>query len=293
MAQEVNNNCGTQTAASMTNVNDTVSNMEQYLQAKNNLEDQQDYAFIQRIIQEITQSCALPLPLPASSIPPLIWQAASFFWENYDYAAIQKYYCLPNNKIRKCGPNNIFKLPEQILSVYGVYKTTDSFNYGALGDFSLERMVLNNSALASGIGGAMANYFGGGPGYNLTDVTGALYEVATYKAMFDAPLTYNYNPYSNELVILGALGTSDLILEVYQRCRVQDLYKLYYFFRYCVCLGMRALATIIGSYEFKMPGGVTINYQRFNDMANEEMQNIYEWVKENRSAGYFFVANTI
>ena len=33
-----------------------------------------DYNFIQRIVQELTQSCALPLPIPASAIPPLILQ---------------------------------------------------------------------------------------------------------------------------------------------------------------------------------------------------------------------------
>ena len=267
--------------------------MEEYLAAKAKWEDQADYNFIQRIIQEITQSCALPLPLPAASIPPLILQAAQYFWENYDLCVTQKYYCLPNREFNKCGPNNIAKLPEQIISVYGVYKTTDNFNYGVMGDFSLERMILNNSALTSGTGGTLSDVFGSGTGYNLTDVTGALYEVATFKAMFESPLTFNYNPYSKELVILGALKDSDLILEVFERCRIQDLYRLYYFFRYCVCLGMRSLATIMGAFEFKLPGGVTINYSRFSDMAENEMEKIDEWINKQHSADYFFNTNTI
>ena len=45
--------------------------MENFLKQKAQLEDQMDYQFIQRIIQEITQSCALPLPVPASAIPHL------------------------------------------------------------------------------------------------------------------------------------------------------------------------------------------------------------------------------
>ena len=198
--------CNTTTQSQMTDANSKVSNMEQYLEAVARAEDQTDYNFIQRLIQEITQSCALPLPLPASSIPPLIYQAAQYFWENYEQSCVQKYYCLPNREFMKCGPNNIVILPQRIMSVYGVYKANDSFVYGALGDFSLERMILNNSALSAGLGGSITNTWSvGGTGYNLTDVTGALYEVATYKAMFDTPLTFNYNPYSNELVILGAL----------------------------------------------------------------------------------------
>jgi len=257
------------------------------------IQDEIDFQFITRVQQEVTQSCALPLPLPASAIPPLIYQAASYFWENYDFAIEERYYCVKNSDFCRCGPNNVFTLPQRIISVFGVYKTTNTFNYGVMGDFSLERMILNNSALASGAGGSLSDVFGSGTGYNLTDVMGALYEVQTYKAMFDAPLTFYYNPYSHKLVILGDLAHSDLLLQCYLRCKIQDLYQLYYFFRYCVCLAMRGLATIIGSYEFKMPGNVTINYQRFHDMATEEMDKIDEWIRSQHSLDYFFNTNTI
>lgn len=257
------------------------------------IEDQTDYQFIQRIIQEVTQSCAMPLPIPASAIPPLILQAAQYFWENYDFASQARYYCLPfGSMTSNCGPNRIFKLPDRIISVYGVYKTSDIYHYGAIGDFSLERMVLSNSLVASGMGGSLNNVFGGGDGWNLTDVTGALYEISTYKAMFDAPLTYEFNPYSHILNIMGNLGHSDLILECYLRCKVQDLYGLYYFFRYCVCLALRSLSTIMGTFEFKLVGGVTLNYQKFSDAASTEMAEIHEWVKSQR-APYFLNSNTI
>ena len=75
--------------------------------------------------------------------------------------------------------------------------------------------------------------------------------------------------------------------------KIQDLYKDYYFFRYCVCLGLRSMATIMGTFEFKLPGGVTINYSRFADMANEEMQHIEEWLVKNHAADYFFNSNSI
>ena len=267
--------------------------MEDYLKKKQQMEDQIDYNFIQRIIQELTQSCALNLPIPVSAIPPLILQAAQYFWQNDDQACQHKWFCLPNNQIQKCGPNNIVKLPPQILAVVGVYKTTGNFNYGIMGDFSLERMILNNSALASGVGGSLSDVFGSGTGYNLTDVMAALYEVDTYKYMFESPLTYDYNEFSNELVIQGALGGSDLILDVFKRIKIQDLYKNYYFFRYCVCLGLRSMATIMGTIEFKYPGGYTLNYQVWRDMANEEMQQIDEWINKNHAADYFYNTVTI
>jgi hypothetical protein len=111
--------------------------------------------------------------------------------------------------------------------------------------------------------------------------------------MFDVPLTYNYNEFSKELVVLGQLGSSDLILQTWQRCKIQDLYKDYYFFRYCVCLGMRAMGQIMGMFEFKLPGGVTINSQMLADRASEEMNEIFEWLQRNHAADYFFNTNTI
>lgn len=276
-------------------VNNQTNNisMEEYLKQKQQIEDQIDYQFIQRIIQELTQSCALNLPIPASAIPPLIQQAAQFFWENSDQSIEERYYCLPNSEIKRCGPNNIVKLPEQIISVFGVYKTIEQYSFGTMGDFSLERIVMNNSAMAAGLGGNIQTAFGGGSGYNLTDVTAALYEVSTYQALFDAPLTFNFNEFSKELVILGALGNSDLVLQVFKRCKIQDLYKSYYFFRYCVCLGLRSMATIMGTFEYKLPGGVTLNYSVWREQAQSEMQEIAEWINKNHSSDYFFMTNTI
>src|SRR5574344_474145 len=252
------------------------ASMEEYVRAQQKIEDQVDYNFIQRVTQELTQSCALPIPIPAAAIPPLILQAAQHFWENADQSIEARWFCLPHSEFEKCGANNIAKLPPQIISVNAVYKTTDSFNYGVMGDFSLERMILNNSALANGSGGSLSDVFGSGTGYNLTDITAALYEVQTYKFMFDTPLTYNYNPFSNDLVILGALGHSDLMLNVYKRLKLQDLYKSFYFFRYCVCLGLRSMATIIGTFDFHLPGGININFSIWREMAESEMEKIDE-----------------
>ena len=269
--------------------------MEEWQKQQQRIEDQVDYQFIQRIIQQLTQTCAINIPMQPSAIPPLILQAAQYFWENDDQSIEERWFRLPNREFRKCGANNLVKLPPQILSVNGAYKTSESFNYGVLGDFSMERMVLSNSMMAGGLGGSVSDTYGGynGTGYNLMDVTAALYEVQTYKTMFDVPLTYNYNQYSNELVILGALGSADLMLNVYKRVKLQDLYKSYYFFRYCVCLGLQSMAQIIGTMEFKLPGGITINYSRWSDMANEEMQKIEEWIQKNHAADYFINSNTI
>ena len=53
------------------------------------------------------------------------------------------------------------------------------------------------------------------------------------------------------------------------------------------------MATILGTYEYKMPGNVTINYQRFEDSADAEIGKIDEWCQKNHSMDYFFNTITI
>jgi hypothetical protein len=273
--------------------NNSAQSMEEFLKAKQLQEDQVDYQFIQRIIQELTQSCALPLPIPASAIPPLIIQAAQWFWQNCDFCNEERYFVIRNKDFCRNCYNKTVKLPPQIISVFGVYKVNPNYYYGQMGDFSLERLVINNTILASGAGGSLTDTYGNGSGYNLTDMMAGLYEISTFKTMFDVPLTYNYNEFSNDLVVLGDLGPSDIVIQTFVRCKIQDLYKNYYFFRLCVCFGLRSMATIMGAFTFRLPGGSEINYQVFRDMANEEIQKIEEWVQKNHSADYFFNSNTV
>ena len=53
------------------------------------------------------------------------------------------------------------------------------------------------------------------------------------------------------------------------------------------------MATILGTFEYKLPGGITLNYARFEDSADQEIERITEWCTSQHSADYFFNNNTI
>ncbi len=259
-------------------------------------EDSIDLEFIQRVQAEVTQSCALPFAVPVERIPSFILQAAQWFWLNYDKACEERMYIIPNKEIcRGNAFNKIVQLPHQIEAVVGVYKAQDDLRYGTLGDFSLERMMMSTYSMFGGVGtiGGGVTSVGGYAGYDLRDVVTALYEVDTFRQTLTAPLTYDFNPFSHKLVLLGELGHSDLVIDCMKRLRIQDLYNLYYFFRLVVCFVKRSLSTIYGTFEFRLPGGVTINYSNFRDEADSEIDEIKEWCDQNRSADYIFMPNTI
>lgn len=258
------------------------------------IEDNIDYNFMMRIKNAVTQSCAIPLPVPIDRFPEIILQAAQYFWENDDTAVHEKYYIVRNCDICKNGINKTVQLPPQIINVYGVNKCNGR-SYGAvLGDFSLERMFLNSYSSGGLMGGSLYGMFSPNNGtLQLSDMVVGLYELSTFEDVFSYPITYDYNSYSSQLTLLGDLQHSDLVISCFVRCRIQDLYKSGYFFRYCVALVKRSLATIMGTFSFKLPGGVEINYESFREEANDEITKIEDWIEtKNRSCGMFFVQNS-
>ena len=265
----------------------------QYVVAMNgNLPDveQVDIMFMQRVINEVQTSCALPFQIPISSVQSYIVQAAQYFWEVDNNSVEERSYLIKNKDICKCDRlNKLVKLPPQILGVHGVFKTNNIYG-GVMGDFSMERIILNNYTFSFSAYGA--NNYNAQTGWRLQDVVTSLYEMSTYDELLNTPVTYNYNKFSNQLVLLGDLGSSDLIINCMQRCVIQDLYKSYWFFRWCVCLVKRGLSTIYGTLEFKLPGGVTINYSKFSDEAKDEMDKIEEYLQKQYCADYFFMSGT-
>ena len=259
------------------------------------LEDEVDAVFINRVANEIKKSCVIPFSVPTERILEKIYQAAQWFWENVDEAAEERYYLIKNSDICKCDKlNRTIQLPPQIIGIFGCHKLQEDLRYGTMGDFSIERMLMSSYSMfgrAGIIGGGMG--LSGGTGYTLTDVMMGLYEVDTFDQFLNPPLTYNYNKNSHKLVILGNLGHSDLLIQAWKRVRIQDLYNNYYFFRLCVCFCKQDLADILGVWEFKFPGGVTINVERFQATADDEITKIEEWAENNRATDFFMMPKII
>ena len=259
------------------------------------MEDEIDYAFVQRVIRFVTQSCALPFALPAERVTDNIILAAQIFWAESDFAAEERYYVIKNSDICKGNIfNKIVQLPQQILGVHGCYKLDQGLKLGIMGDFSLERTLLSSYSMFGGVGTVGGGFVNGTTqGYTLPDMVVSMYEIDTFKNTLCPTLTYNFNQYSHKLILLGDLGYSDVVICCSIRCRIQDLYNDPYFFKYVVALCKKSLSDIYGMYSFKLPGGVEISYDKLADSADNEIEEVKEYFDKNRAVDYFFMPNTL
>lgn len=265
------------------------------------IEDQIDMGFIQQVVNEVTVSCALPVTIPIERVPQFILQGCRYFWQNDDQAVENKIYIIPYSAFcQKTGSfNKEIKLPPQIASIQGVYKSRQGVTSSVMGDFSISRMVMSTYQSFGGVGNIGSGVVNGtgsytGTSYALQDVVTSLYEVDTFQQALNPTVTFHYNQFSNILNLMGDVSNSEnIVIDCWQKIKPQDLYKNYYFFRFVVALIKRSLSTVLGTYEFKLAGGVAINTSKFVDEANKELEDIEQYLKDNHSTDYFFQPNTL
>lgn len=255
------------------------------------LEDEIDSQFINDIISQITTSCVLPFQLPPEQVVSKILLAAKYFWENVDTAVEKRFFVIKRKDICDCNAfNKTIQLPDQIQSVYGVRRVDEGLKYGAMGDFSMERMLMSTYSAFGGPGmvGTASQH-----SWNLTDMVVSLYEVSTFQEVLNPPVTFDFNPYSKKLVVLGALGQSDIVIQTFTRVRIQDLYQSYYFIQLVIGLCKQAMGSIYSVWRFKYPGGVEMDVSPIVDDGKDLIDQVHEWVENTRGNDIIFMTNTM
>lgn len=255
-------------------------------------EDAIDLQFMTEVTNAVRESCLLPMPIPLQRIPQIIAQVAKWFWQNDDLSVERRLYLIKYEEFCKGNVfNKIIQLPPQIMAVDGCYKA-NYMKYGNMGDFSPERLMLSTYAAYGGVG-LGAGMGAGALNYNLKDYVVTMYELDTFQQTLRPTLSYDFNMFSKKLIVYGDMGRSDVVIATWKRIRLQDLYQNYYFFRWCVCEVMKSLTKIFGTFTFKYPGGVEINFSDFKSDAQEEIDQIKEEVLQNRANDIIFQPNVL
>ena len=277
--------------------------------------------FVESIQNEMSVNGAIPFTIPAESIAQITKNAKTMFYKSYEDASEELFIAIPESEIRKKsfqrgihtmdgpGDNKVtakfkkgegdnpntghtrgtYTLPEGVISVVGVYELNafsgeSGWNSGLLGksagDISLNRMVYQSV-------------------YDRTMAVSAdntMYYICTEafldisRQIFQNMISFKYNRLTNNLRFLGELPKSDVILDVLVRVPDCDLYNDDLFRRYVIADCKIQLRRILGSYNYNMPGNITINVDSIADDGKTEKEQVIQELKDMSGAWYIMTS---
>lgn len=277
--------------------------------------------FVESIQNEISVNGAIPFTIPAESIAQITKNAKTMFYKSYEDSTEEMFIAIPESEIRKRsfqrgihtmdgpGDNKVtakfkkgegdnpntghtrgtYTLPEGVISVVGVYELNafsgeSGWNSGLLGksagDVSLNRMVYQSV-------------------YDRTMAVSAdntMYYICTEafldisRQIFQNMISFKYNRLTNNLRFLGELPKSDVILDVLVRIPDCDLYNDDLFRRYVIADCKIQLRRLLGSYNYNMPGNITINVDSIADDGKTEKEQVIQELKDMSGAWYILTS---
>jgi hypothetical protein len=236
------------------------------------------------IQQEISVGCSLPKTLPDTEIRRFIeTRAVKWFYQNYQYAVSKVYYFISKAAFttEEYTKYRHITLPCEIQSISWIFEVRGE---------SLLQLGINVPNLSVNLGVTNQPY--------LSSYVTTIGELGIYKTLIDSladmmnqlnkyTLKFHYNYMMNRLNILTNVQ-HDLIIEAYANVPAENLYADPYFLKYVTGWAKMQTGTLLGRYDFSLPGGVKFNSADLVQNGKEEMKEVEEEIK-NMSQNSFFI----
>lgn len=243
-----------------------------------------DYAFVDFIVDEVTEGGQLPFSFPPASIPKVAAQSALWFWRESEEAVEEKWFmCRLEDMPRADGLNAVLKLPENIEAVLDLHTVRGTQSYGSAFAFMRDPMLL---ALAMG-GGGGGGYLSGRRSSSersdaWTEGIARLYEYSQINSLFKKSVRYDYNPLTHKINFMGRLD-GDIVMSTLVRIPMEDLYRHDLFQRHVAACCRQRLKSIISQFGMPMPGEAEINLESLQERGADERKEIEESIKADSS----------
>jgi len=262
-------------------------------------------ALIKEINDELTIACQLPFTVPKKELARIVNQAKKYFYKIYEDSVEEMYIALPASTWQKNGFSSgidnssetvtktnlssnrgVVTLPHGVFSVNNVFELSRfSGEDGGFGsrsfsagdpDLSIDKFIYTN-LYGAGLGSEDLMYY----------VINEKF-IDNARQILQAQISYNYNRLTHKLRFMGELPTHDVVFQIYSKIPDCDLFQDDMFIRYCTAKAKTQLARILGTFNYNLPGNITINYDLLLSEGQEELTQIVEEIKGDEGVDYFF-----
>ena len=265
-------------------------------------------ALIKEINDDLTVACQIPFTVPKKELAHIINRAKDYFYKIYEDSVEEMFIALPKSawyeKDFRQGishndggntltekdvknPRGVVKMPSTIWAVNDVFQIngflgedggfgSQSFSAGDV-DFSLDKFIYSD-VYGAGIGSEELMYY----------VINEKF-IDNARQVLQPQISYNYNRLTKKFRFMGKLPNKGAcIFQVYNTIPDCDLFQDEAFIRYCIGMAKIQLSRILGTFQFNLPGNITINYDLISSEGREEVDSIVEEIKGDEGVDYFY-----
>jgi hypothetical protein len=232
------------------------------------------------INNEITFSGALPYSLPEKELKRILEIDTRYFWDNWRHAVESRYLLLPQELFE----NQTFKkfrqiqLPDCVQFVVDFKEAKGGSIFATIDrDFSEQKFIGSEIYLTPFIGESIMYRT---VIFSFLDLT---------KAMMIDTIAYDYNKNTKLLGVLGRTPKTPAVLRVYKKLEPEKLYEDEMFQRYVRAHAKVRLAHMLQTFNYTLPGDITVNYQNIVTTAEKEMEEVKAMMKGENTPDWFFL----
>ena len=262
--------------------------------------------FVESIQLEMSVGGMIPFTIPAEVIAQLVKNAKTMFQKSYEDFTEEMFLVLPESEIQKKKFNKgiaklkddgskdknaikdtrgAFMLPEKVVSVVGVYEIggfEGEAGWGGMllgkhtGDISLQNLLYQNAYDRSlAVAADKTSYY---------IATESFLDIS--RQIFQHPITFRYNRLTNNLRFLGELPRKDVIVDVLVAIPDCDMYNDDLFRRYVMADCKANLGRVLGTFNYQLPGNISINVEQIANEGNAEKDAILQEIKDMSGSWY-------
>jgi hypothetical protein len=235
---------------------------------------------IQDINDEITFSGALPYSLPEKEIKRIIENDSRFFWDNWRHAVESRYLLLPLElfKTPQFNKTRQILLPDCIQFVIDFKEAKGGSIFATIDrDFAEQKFIGSEIYLTPFIGESIMYRT---VIFSFLDLT---------RGMLLDSIAYDYNKNTKQLGVVGRTPQTAAVARVYKKLEQDKLFEDEVFQRYVRAHAKVRLAHMLQTFNYTLPGDVTVNYQNIVTTAEKEMAAVETMMKTENTADWMYL----
>lgn len=232
------------------------------------------------INDEITFSGSLPYSLPEKELKRILENDSRYFYDNWKHAVESQYLLLPQELFRtpQFKKKRQIVLPDCVQFVVDFKEAKGGSIFGTIDrDFAEQKFIGAEVFLTPFIGESIMYRT---VMFSFLDLT---------KAMMIDTIAYDYNKNTKLLGVLGRTPATAAVLRVFKKLDKDKLYEDEMFQRYVRAHAKVRLSHMLQTFNYQLPGGITVNYQNIVTTAEKEMDDVKAMMKGENTADWMFL----